>query len=210
MQRSNLRFCVLVVTLSLFSALMFFIKVDQTPRELFVDIFKMPMVLKGWQAENILIEKKVKDILETEFVLSRKYSKGLDSIQLDVIYYNNKQIAFHLPEGCFLGQGSRLIERNAREIELLDKEHFWVNQLVTTDGKGHYQMMLYFFETGKLKTNNSLPLRLQMIKDKFKLKKNSAALIRVTIPVKENIEESFLVLQEFLRVIVPILPEYLI
>jgi EpsI family protein len=175
-----------------------------------LDISGIPLTLGEWKGVNIPVENDIKSILETDMVLMRQYAHDSENpVSLAVVYYKNSRVALHLPESCLMGQGSRLINRGTTKIALINDNSFEANTLLVSKD-GFRILVLYFFETGNLRTNSYFNFRWRMLMNKLKGRETGGALIRFTTEVTgENDAKSLEKLKKFIGEIGKVLPEYL-
>jgi len=209
MQEFRIRFITLIGILCVFSLIIFWIQYKQPVNKINIDMSKIPLNIGEWQGEDIAIDKKTKDILETESVLMRKYVKGENSIWLAIVYYKDSKVALHLPESCYTGQGSHIVKRETEEIYIPGLKSFYTNKLILKGNKGN-QVILYYFETGDIRTNSYQTLRWQMMLNKLKSRSNSGALVRFSTLLQQDSDESIKILKQFIKEIGKLLPNYLI
>ena len=209
MQGLRLRYLIFIAVLSIFATIVVWMQYKQPSDKSNVDISKIPLNVGDWQGEDAAIDKKTKDILETESVLMRKYTKGENSVWLAIVYYKDSRAALHLPESCYTGQGSHIVKKDRETISIPGLENFYANKLVLKGNKGN-QIILYYFETGDIRTGSYQFMRWQMMLNKLKSKSNSGALVRFSTPIGQNPDETLKILKKFVNEIGPLLPKYLI
>ena len=209
-QKFNIRYFILVGILLIFSNLTFHIQYRSSEALTGADISCIPLKIGDWQGKDISIGEKTKDILETDSVLMRTYvnSDGKELL-LAIVYYKDSRVALHLPESCGLGQGSRIIERTKEKIILGGEYDFYANKLLFKSDKKS-EVMLYYFETGNIRTSSYKTLRLNMMINKLRSKSNSGALIRFSASIKDDSNKTTEMLKQFIKEISPLLPEHLI
>ncbi len=186
MQRFWARYLILVGVLFFFSGIIAWVQFKQPQEKKSIDISEIPFHIGEWKAEEIPVDKQTKDILETENILMREYvnSKG-EKILLAIVYYKDSRVALHLPESCLMGQGSRLTDRKPEKIGISVDNYFYANQIVTKSNSGN-NLVLYYFETGSLRTNSYFKFRWQMLLNKLNGRSTGGALVRFSKVVREN------------------------
>lgn len=170
-----------------------------------VDLSTIPIKVNGWLGKEIPVEADVNAILETESILMREYRKGNDKIWLAIVYYKDSKVSLHLPESCYTGQGSQIVERGTEKIN----DQIIANKFVLKGDKGN-QIVLYYFESGDYRTHSYQSLRWNMILNRLKRKSNSGALVRYSIPIGQDQEASQEKLKNFIAEFGELLPKYLI
>ncbi len=198
MQRFWIRYLIFIVVLAVFTASGFLLRQEKQGAAL-IDISKIPLRVGDWRGEEIAIEKDIKGILETDMVLMRRYvNPGGEAVDLAIVYYKDSRVSLHLPESCLMGQGSKLTQRKTERIDLSDQAGFDAMRLITKSDRVNY-LVLYYFETGKLRTSSYFSFRKQMLLNKLKGKSAGGALVRFSIPVAEtDISVKLGVLKEFI------------
>lgn len=211
MQSFKIRCIIIIGVMIIFTGVILWIQYKHPVERPNVDISRIPLSIGDWQGEEIPIEKNIKDILETDAVLMRKYSnikiKGQEII-LAIVYYKDNRVALHLPESCLSGQGSRLTERGQVGISIPGEKDFLATKIITTSDRGD-MLILYYFETGGIRTNSYQTLRWHMLKNKLKLRSNSGALVRFSAPIKTDKDETLKTLKRFITEAGPVLSKYL-
>ena len=174
-----------------------------------VDIHVFPKEVAGWTSEEIEITDHEYDILETRNAFTRKYTnqKGRE-VYLFIVYSQSNRKVSHPPEICYTGSGATLISSVSRIIDVGD---FAVraNKIFVEYGK-YQQYMYYWFKVGDTFTSNYWKQQsLIAIKTLFG-KPSSSALIRLSSTIKgDDIEEAAGDIEDFAKVITPLLFTYL-
>ena len=209
MQRWQIRCIIIIAVLIAFAVLVLRVQYKHPVQKANIDISNIPLNIGGWHGAEIPVDQNTKDILETEAVLMREYSKDNNSIVLAIVYYKDSKVALHQPESCLSGQGSKLAEREEVTVAVPGQKSFPATQIVTTSDRGDL-LILYYFETGNIRTNSYGALRWQMLINKLKSRSNSGALVRFSAPITKDQAETLKIIKEFITEIGPILPKYLI
>jgi len=211
MQKFRVRYLTVLSLLSLTSVFILF-DVYSSQNRPTANINAFPLVLGDWYGEDIFIEKRIFDILETDAILMRKYiNKNGDIVLFYIVYYPTNKVSFHAPEACFGGEGYTIMDKRieAMKIPNTDWSTLKVNRLYYQRGDDK-QIIVYFFESGDFMTYSHAKLRWKMLQDQIKFKRATAALVRLSTPLTgSNKDEAEDVLRNFLAEILPILPEYL-
>ena len=111
------------------------------------EVFRIPLEIGEWKSEEISVENKILQILETDSVLMRRYTNiAGDSVLLTIVYYQNNRVEFHLPERCSVGQGSYIVQQGKESIHFGDVgSNIIANKLVVRSEKVN-QAILYYFQ----------------------------------------------------------------
>jgi EpsI family protein len=208
MQSFQKRYIILVIVLSVFCAAILWVNLTTSAKRTGIDIHNIPLEVDQWHGEELPVEENVKQILETKSVLMREYTKGAYKVWLAVVYYENSRVSLHLPESCYSGEGSDIVKRDQHRIIVPGTKEFYANKLIVRGNKGN-RVVLYYFMTRDLCTGSYKNLRWNMMLNKIKYQINSGALIRFSVPLAENQEQAINILEEFIRLMSPLLIEYL-
>jgi len=152
----------------------------------------------GWSSKSFEVENNVKEILETPYVFSVDFKKDKENIFLSVVYYLNKNVSFHMPEGCLTGEGSKLVSKKVRTL----KTGFKCVELITKGSDGN-TLIYYYFETDRLRSESYGAFKFQSIKNKIFLKKYSSALVRFSIKFTDDLDHGREVLDSFVLDVSP-------
>jgi EpsI family protein len=192
-------FPVLIVVLLVFTALSLLIGTlyKKTPGS--INLNQIPYNIGSWRGKAIPVEEQVSAILETDAVLMREYKKGQDKIWLAIVYYKDSRVALHLPESCYTGEGSQIVETGVEEVDT----DLRANKILVKGDKGN-QIVLYYFDTGGYKTSHYQSFRWHMMLNQLYHKPNSGALLRFSINYQgKDIEGNLRKLKEFMKEAVP-------
>ncbi|KPK96506.1 MAG: hypothetical protein AMJ95_13875 [Omnitrophica WOR_2 bacterium SM23_72] len=203
MKNFSVRYTLIIILLAIFSVIIFITDYKNRSIKISLDLTKLPLKVEGWSVEEMPIDDKTKSSLETDSILMRKYLKGDKVVWLAIVYYQNTQVALHLPESCYIGQGSYIVNTETEELKGADSLPFHANKLVLTGNKGN-QLILYYFQTSGIITDNYLVLRWHMILNKIKTGTTKAALVRFSsLIVEKNEKMTIEFLKEFIKEISP-------
>jgi EpsI family protein len=120
----------------------------------------LPLELGAWTGEDLPIEKYVREVLETNDLISRSYTRaGADPVFLYVAASRGDRKVAHPPDVCLSGNGF-LIE-GRREIELARDVHGDVRavELVLVRGSEE-EVVVYFYAAGERLGPSYLALQL--------------------------------------------------
>ncbi len=166
-----------------------------------VTLGDFPFVVGDFSGTDIPVEQSVKDILETPNVLMRNYV-GRDGahITVAIVYYEQYQVYFHMPEGCMTGQGSVIVASERVNVGTLEeeKEPLIANKLVLKQTEGN-EHVFYFFIAGDLITASYPRMRLHLMMEHVKRRPTGAALVRFSTRTNGvSDEDSLTRLKEFI------------
>lgn len=149
-----------------------------------------PLTVGEWTGKKEFIDKNVYRILETDTVLMNTYRKGREAVIMSTVYYSDEKVDFHSPEGCSVGKGDMIDEKNTKIVALdLDRKTipFRVNKLIIKRADGTKDLIYYFFKTGNFVGPDYLRFRYNMGLNYIETRQTSGALIILTTPVVKNI-----------------------
>jgi|GEM_PF-1972810 len=178
-----------------------------------IDLEKLPLHIGAWQGQAFPVEERIKNILQTDFILSRDYtSQKRRHVFLSIVYYPDNKIGFHNPESCNAGAGSRLIRKDIKSLKVgksfAPSGDFRVNRLLMERAKGN-KIILYFFVSGDYMTCDYLKFRLYMMKQQMGFRRPSGAQIQIHSNIDSDSEITISVMEDFIRALLPLLPGYL-
>lgn len=85
------------------------------------ELARLPLQLGGWTGREQPLDEAVVEATDTDAYVSRRYSRGPDSVWLYIAYgVNARDLAPHRPEVCYTGAGWTLIDRRTAELDLSD------------------------------------------------------------------------------------------
>jgi EpsI family protein len=175
-----------------------------------IDLTRIPLTIGGWQGKEIPTDESVSAILETDSVLMRQYKKGKETIFLAIVYYKDSKVAFHLPESCLTGGGSRLVGVSKEKMTGKNGKRLKLNRLDIKNGPSN-QVMLYYYKAGETRTDSYQMLRWVMVKNRITGLSNSGALVRLSMPAESlDLNSRLPVLVDFIEELDPILSGFLI
>jgi EpsI family protein len=214
MKKFRNRYLTLVLILGLNSILINYLSFDKNndvQAELQA-IQHIPVNLNRWRGEDILLEKKIYEILETQSIIHRKYvsDEGYE-VFLSIVYYPETKVDFHAPEGCLGGQGIS-VTKSQKTITIFNDGKIFqigINQLIRN--YSHQQSLIYYFyKAGDFLGQSYIKLRFHLALNKFSSNEKSGALIRVSTPLNgENMENSSELLRKFIQDFTPYILTYL-
>jgi EpsI family protein len=178
-----------------------------------IDLEKLPLTLGGWQGKSYPVQERILQILETEYILDRDYVNGDGRhMFLSIVYYPDNKIGFHNPESCNTGAGSKIIKKDVQSINNVKSgglsEDFKVNRLILQRMQGD-KVILYFFVSGNYMTHDYMKFRLHMMKQQMGFRRPSGAQIQIHSTIAPDLKTTLPVMEDFIRNLAPILPDYL-
>jgi len=179
-----------------------------------VNLNQLPVQLGEWNGRNYPPDERIMQLLGTEYILDRDYVNHEGrNVYLSVVYYPDNKIGFHNPESCNTGEGSKIIKRDIYSIGIgsmgkASENDFKVNRLILERTRGD-KVIFYFFVSGSYITHDYLKFRLHMMKQQMGLRRPSGAQIQVHSIIAPDLKTTIPVMEDFIRILAPLLPGYL-
>lgn len=178
-----------------------------------VSIHTFPQTIAGWSAEEIMISRQDKAILETDNVFVRRYTNPQgEEVYLFIVYSQDNRKVSHPPEVCYTGSGATILSNvhdsfSADESALKDIK---VNRVTVEQGRER-QIFFYWFKVGDAFTPNYWKQQGFIALKSFLGQPASSALIRISTPAQNerNDENATRRLKDFGRMILPYLQKHL-
>ena len=179
-----------------------------------VNLNQLPVQIGEWKGRNYPPDERVMQILGTEYILDRDYANREGShVYLSIVYYPDNKIGFHNPESCNTGEGSKIIKRDIHSIGngntgKASANGFKVNRLIL-ERTGVDKAIFYFFVSGDYITHDYFKFRLHMLKQQMTFRRASGAQVQIHSAVGPDLNGTVSVMDDFIRNLVPLLPDYL-
>lgn len=182
-----------------------------------VRLSKFPMSLGSWRGRNVELRgiDRVYAVLETTTLLTRVYensnAKG-EAVDLLVTYFEKGHRGFHPPEVSFVASGNTIIKYGIVRVPLADGKnvpYLEANMFLGKDSTREV-LYLYWFGIGERLMASYYKGSLFLLWDNLLQRSSPASMVRLALPViTGDLEKTMATAREFIRQIVPILPEYL-
>lgn len=174
-----------------------------------VNLEDFPFTVGDWRGTPYLVEDRVKDILDTDYILSRDYTSPQgEHVYLSLVYYPDNKIGFHNPESCNTGVGMRVIENRIVPITVTQqdgkKEQVDLNMLVM----GHAEpvrVIYYFYLSGDRMTGKYSAFRWEMLQQQLQFKRPSGAQVQLHVPVRGSVDATRDVVTRYMNSLAPAL-----
>jgi EpsI family protein len=178
-----------------------------------IDLNKLPLTVGSWEGRSFPVAERILRILETEFILDRDYAnKEGRHVFLSIVYYPDNKIGFHNPESCNTGAGSKITKKDMVSIGNQNPkgklDGFKVNRLILERTQGN-KVILYFFVSGDYITHDYFNFRLHMMKQQMGFRRPSGAQVQVHSVIASDLNTTIPVMEDFIRNLAPLLPDYL-
>ncbi len=194
------------------------------PIELKQPFSLFPDLLSGWSSTSHYFSDEIEQKLGVSDYFSKTYrNRQNQPVELYVGYYESQKHGgmIHSPKNCLPGNGWYISKKGRAILDipslvllhdplaLMFKPGFPVNKFIVENGT-HKQMVIYWYQQsgGRVVTNEYLG-RVFLVLDAFTANRTDTALIRVTIPVDQSVQESYETGIQFLKGAYPKLMEFL-
>lgn len=169
---------------------------------------KIPLALDGWRGRESKLEIRTLDILGVDDYISRIYTKDGFPLWVYVGYYASQKegALIHSPRHCYPGAGWEILESSEEAIKVPPKEII-VNRLLLKRGLEE-KVVFYWYRERKRIVTNEYKAKFFLIFDRIFRQRSNGALIEVSGPVFDSIEDSVRLEKEFIRLFYPVLEDY--
>lgn len=172
---------------------------------------KLPLSFGEWRGSAYPVDERIKEILETEYIVSRGYANPAGRhVFLSIVYYPDNKIGFHNPESCNTGVGMKVIDSRLVPIALPGagrSRNLVVNRLVLGMNEPK-KVIYYFYVTGTAMTGKYSTFRWEMLKQQLAFRRPSGAQVQIHVPAMETVEATQSLAEDFTATLVPILQGY--
>ena len=181
-----------------------------------VRLREFPLTVAEWRGRNVDLGKPdmVYAVLETSAVLSRVYRHSGDgeTVDLLVTYFEHGHRGFHPPEVSFVAGGNTIIRSGLVPIALGDgagSSPLEANMFLGATPAGQV-LFLYWFGIGDRWTPSYVKGSAQLLWNAMRRRRSAASMVRIAVPVTGgDVERTLMTAERFIRLILPLLPEYL-
>jgi EpsI family protein len=168
----------------------------------------IPMIIGNWYGNDIPIEERTYEVLETKDVLMREYKNPEgENVLLTIVYAQNNRKVAHPPEVCFEGSGWSRTNKETQVFSIGNRS-LEFNKLTIQKGN-EMQLVLYLYKSGDKFTPDYYSQQVNNIFNSILHKKTSSALIRITTSHKDDIQASTNLISSFIGDVIPILEKSL-
>ncbi|MEA1948911.1 MAG: EpsI family protein [Thermodesulfobacteriota bacterium] len=181
------------------------------PRDSF-DSF--PVQIAHWHGKKRTIEDKILKELWADDYLNAffKHSKTPNSIYLLIPFYEYQgtRHTAHAPQSCLLGGGWDLLKDQNHIVAVHLNRNIEIRTMHLR--KGDFRMLgsYFFFQRSRVITSPWMN-KLYLVWDSITRQRTDGALVRVemTLAPDQSMESAYAMLDEFIKALWPILPEYI-
>ena len=182
------------------------------PVELRQPFSLFPDLLGEWRGTSQYFTDEIEQRTGVSDYFYKTYQNRQDQlVQLYVGYYESQEHGrmIHSPKSCLPGNGWYITKRSIAILEIPPFAPFRVNNFIVENGT-HKQVVLYWYQQsgGRVVTNEYLG-RVLLVLDALTKNRTETALIRVSIPVLDSVQESYELGVQLLKSAYPQLMEFL-
>ncbi|MBI4681889.1 MAG: EpsI family protein [Nitrospirae bacterium] len=165
---------------------------------------------KGWKSDAYYFDAAVLDKLRVNEYIMREYKRGDDRFTLYIGYYGTQKegAQIHSPKHCLPGAGwFKLLERkSSMNIDELGK----INFIEALYKKGNErEIFIYWYKMKNAYITNEYVLKLYMILNSLKYRRNDAAFIRFSAPVTTSEDVTIRMTENAMKDFLPLLKDFL-
>ena len=174
---------------------------------------EFPLELGGWSGQEREMDPKIKGVLGVEDSMMRVYrnERGFP-LWFYVGYYESqtKGDIIHSPKHCYPGSGWRTVQNQIEEIVLSDRsgDTIRINRFLIQKGMEKQLVLYWYQERGRINISEYWA-KLYMILDAITRNRTDGSLVRISAPVVDSVKETLKCETEFVRLVVPLLKEFL-
>jgi len=204
---------ILVVAVSLIATALIVRNVGHgQPIELKQPFSLFPDLLGDWRGRSHYFSDAIEQKSGVSDYFYKTYQNGQNHpVQLYVGYYESQEHGrmIHSPKSCLPGNGWYITKKSSTVLDIPPFAPFRVNKFIVENGT-HKQVVLYWYQQsgGRVVTNEYLG-RVFLVLDALTKNRTETALIRVSIPVLDSVQESYELGVQLLKSAYPQLMEFL-
>lgn len=201
---------IVLLTISLFGLLYLWQSKGSATSE--IGLQDIPYTIEQWRGRDLNVSERIYAILETEDLLVREYTNPRgERVWLAIVYCAGNRSAFHPPEICYLGGGTKLLDKGAEVIEIPGDTPYTmrVNKFLMKEKDGK-RVAWYWFTAGDRVISNYYRQQYYILRDELRRNWSGGALVRVSTPVfDDDLEGAMMRGRDFISGAAPILLKYI-
>lgn len=207
MKKSHLKYLTVITLTLLCSLIVHRVETAQPIRN--DKFFSFPLTIGEWKGKEIAMSEYVYQGIETPYLFLRNYYSPMHNspVNLSIVWFDDRNIAFHAPEACMGGVGNQVVEKSRKKVTLQGSKHEIEALVVQMPGQ-HKQLVWYFFDVDGYITASQTDIRLRVLKKRLLGKRASASFIRLMAPLIEDRGAVEQTLALFLEALMPLVPNY--
>ncbi|KIH75504.1 EpsI family protein [Geoalkalibacter ferrihydriticus] len=174
------------------------------------DLATFPMHIEDWRAADFSLSPGVLEQLRVTNYLMRDYRRDNESVNVYIGYYETQRegAQIHSPRHCLPGSGWVPTSHTTRTFEIEGQRPIHLVQAVYEKDSFH-EVFLYWYQMKDATITNEYLLKAQMVFNSLKYRRNDAAFIRLSAPVRTTLEDTVATMETFMADFVPLLDDYL-
>jgi EpsI family protein len=169
-----------------------------------------PLTWKGWVGKNYFFDDTILDKLRADEYTYREYKKGNNKFNVYIGYYGRqrKGVQIHSPKHCLPGGGWFKLFEKERVLDIEDTDRINFIEAVYQKGS-EKELFVYWYKMKDVYITNDYILKLYMIFNSLKYRRNDAAFIRFSTPANNNVEDAEYLIDGAIRDFLPLMKDYL-
>jgi len=160
-------------------------------------LFQFPMQIDQWTGKINPMDEWVFESLETPYAILRNYhsTKGND-INFSIVWYSDKEIAFHSAAACLGGTGNIVKVDELYDIKTQGNQIYKIGRIITDRNISNYLVLYYYICDGYI-SGDQVEIRKHVMMKRLSSKRTSAAFIRIMMSVENELEDANAILEDF-------------
>jgi len=205
----NRRLVIVAIVLALFTG---YLKTSSFQQKIPLkrDFTEFPLRHGPWVGQSYTLDDRVTGMLKMDEYLNRQYISGDDSVGLYIGYYATQREGgqIHSPQICLPASGWVKVSETTDTVTV--DRLGPVNYVKSVYQKGSdKEIFAYWYRMKNTNITSEVALRMYRFLHAIRYGRNDAAFIRVSVPVRDNLESANQVAQGFMRDFLPLLSDYL-
>jgi EpsI family protein len=170
----------------------------------------LPVKWMGWTGKDFYFDDIIMDKLNVSDYIMREYRRGNNMVALYVGYYasQKKGAQIHSPKQCLPGGGRFKISERKRTINIAGEKDASFIEAVYQKGDT-LEVYYYWYKMKNAYITNEYVLKVYMILNSLRYRRNDAAFLRLSTSINDNKEEAVNSVDAFMQDFLPIFKEYL-
>lgn len=169
-----------------------------------------PLTWKGWSGSDHFFDEIILDKLRVSEYIMREYRKGDDKVSIYIGYYGSqkKGVQIHSPKHCLPAGGWFMISEASRSLNIEGVGDLNLVQAIYQKGETK-EVFYYWYQMKNQYITNEYVLKLYMIINSLRYRRNDAAFIRLSSTVSGDMEDTIQSIDDFMIAFLPLLKDYL-
>lgn len=169
-----------------------------------------PLIWKGWEGEVHNFDASILEKLRADEYISREYRKGNERISLYIGYYRSQKegAQIHSPKHCLPGSGWFKLSEKERSMVIDGAGEIKFIEAIYQKGM-EKELFIYWYKMKEAYITDDYILKLYMVYNSLRYRRNDAAFIRLSTHVDKNFEDSESSMVAAMKDFLPLLKNYL-